>query len=166
MKQFLVFSDTHGDIFAMREIINAYPHIDNIIHLGDYCRDTRIIKNEFPHLNIISVMGNCDFSVDVPEEIIHEVEGKRIFITHGHYLSVKSGTTRLEKKAEKDNLDVVLFGHTHIPLIKMVSSTLILNPGSLGCPRSDSGSTYAILKVGKDKVDAVLHRLSSINMKL
>lgn len=165
MKRFLVVSDTHGDIIGMRGVINTHPHINTIIHLGDYCKDTRIIKSEFPQLNIISVMGNCDFTPDMPEEIIYEVEGKKIFITHGHYLNVKNGTSRLEKKAKEEKLDVVLFGHTHIPLIKKVSSTLILNPGSLGFPRSVAGRTYAILKVGKDKVDANLYTLSSIEMK-
>ena len=89
MRQFLIVSDTHGDLIGMRGTIKAHPDIDTIIHLGDFCKDARIIKNEYPHINIISVMGNCDFYADMPEEIIFEIEGKRIFITHGHYFNVK-----------------------------------------------------------------------------
>jgi len=44
--------------------------------------------------------------------------------------------------------DVILLGHTHYPMVKECGGKLIINPGSVGQPRSRSGAAeYAILDV-------------------
>ncbi len=154
MKLFLILSDTHGDLFEAKKMIDRYPQLDAMIHLGDYYKDAVHLQNQFPKLECIMIPGNCDFVSDVPEERILEVEGKKIFLTHGHHYSVKSGTGRLEAKGLKEGYDALLYGHTHIPLIKYTTSSLILNPGSLGYPRGLSGPTYALLEISKGTIEA------------
>jgi len=154
MKRFLILSDTHGDLYSIRAVINRHSEIQSIIHLGDYCKDASIIKSDYPELNIVTVAGNCDFVLGVPDDQVLEVEGKRIYITHGHSFGVKNGTSRLEKKAVIEKFDAVLFGHTHEPLLKRVSSIFLLNPGSLGYPRNGSKPSYAIMEVGENILDA------------
>lgn len=154
MKLFLILSDTHGDLFEAKKILNQYPQIDGMIHLGDYYKDAVQLQNQFPNLECIMVPGNCDFVSNVPEEKVLEIEGQKIFLSHGHYYGVKNGTGRLESKALKEGYHALLFGHTHIPLLKYTSSSLILNPGSLGYPRGHSGSTYALLEISKGKIEA------------
>lgn len=154
MKLYLVISDTHGDFFTAQRIIAQYSQIDGVIHLGDYLKDALILKKYFPQYEHILVPGNCDYASDFPAEKVLEAEGKKVWLTHGHNYSVKSGTGRLESKAIREGYDAVLFGHTHIPCLKRVSTLLLLNPGSLSQPRGLSGPTYALLEVSKGDIQA------------
>lgn len=153
MKLYLIISDTHGDIRLARKVIEQYPQIDGLIHLGDFYKDAYIIKSKYPELNIFIVPGNCDFYNDIPSDIVLEIEGKRILLTHGHRYNVKSGIDRLERKALQDDIDVVLFGHTHCPLYDYRSNITFVNPGSIGFPRGFSTPTYAILEVSKNGLE-------------
>lgn len=154
MKLFLIMSDTHGDLSKAKEVLGHYPQIDALIHLGDYFRDAAILQSQFQVPEFIQIPGNCDYVFDVPGDRVIEAEGKRIFLTHGHRYDVKSGILRLDAKATKDKYDIVLFGHTHIPLLKNTASTLFLNPGSIAYPRGLSGPTYALLEISRGRAEA------------
>jgi putative phosphoesterase len=149
MKLYIVISDTHGDILPAKKIIEQYPQNDGFIHLGDFYKDAYIIKSHYPDLNVITVPGNCDFTYDIPTDLVLEIEGKRILLTHGHRYNVKNGIDRLEK-----NIDVVLFGHTHSPLHDYRSNITFVNPGSMGFPRGFSSPTYALLEISKNGLEA------------
>lgn len=154
MKVYLVISDTHGDIFTVRKILEQYPQIDGLIHLGDYYKDAEILKKtQLSGLDFIMVPGNCDIVFNVPSEKILEVEGKRILLTHGHNYDVKNGIGRLERKALKENINAVLFGHTHTPLQDLRSGIVFLNPGSISYPRGSSDSTYGLLEVSEKRIE-------------
>ena len=53
-------------------------------------------------------------------------------------------------KAEQDQLDAFLFGHTHKPLIDRRGRTLFLNPGSVG---KGLRPTYAVLTAENGRID-------------
>ncbi|MGI6084357.1 MAG: metallophosphoesterase [Acetivibrionales bacterium] len=154
MKLYLVISDTHGELRHAKKMIEQYPQINGLIHLGDFYKDAYIIKAKYPELKIFTVPGNCDFYNDLPTDIILEIEGKRILITHGHRYGVKNGIERLERKALQEGIDVVLFGHTHCPLQEYRSDILFVNPGSIGFPRSFSAPTYALLEISRGGLEA------------
>ncbi len=154
MKLFLVISDTHGDIFTAKDLIKMYPQINGIIHLGDFYKDAVILKTRFPDIEYFMVPGNCDFVFDTPTDVVIEVEGKRILITHGHRYDVKSSIGRLEAKAVTERVDAVLFGHTHIPYIEVRSQILFVNPGSLSHSRGSGAKTYVLLEVSSKGIEA------------
>lgn len=155
MKLFIVISDSHGNMGSLKRIISQYPHIPSIIHLGDYYRDAVALKQMYPDKEYYMVPGNCDYLVsNASAELILEVEGLRVLLTHGNRYSVKSGLQRLRAKALQDRLDVVLFGHTHIPVIDKTGGCLLVNPGSAGYPRIAGPSTYALLEIGNGMAEA------------
>jgi len=154
MKIFLVISDTHGDVFTALKVINAYPQINGIIHLGDYYKDAGRLIDQFPDLEFHVVPGNCDFVFDKPADILLDIEGKKLLLTHGHRYDVKNGLERLENKAKRENVDAVLFGHTHTPYIGYRSNTLFVNPGSLYYSRGSGAKTYALLEVSSIGIEA------------
>jgi len=155
MKLFIVISDSHGNMGSLKRIISQYPHIPFIIHLGDYYRDAVALKQLYPDKEYYMVPGNCDYLVsNASAELILEVEGLRVLLTHGNRYSVKSGLQRLRAKALQDRLDVVLFGHTHIPVIDKTGGCLLVNPGSAGYPRIAGPSTYALLEIGNGMAEA------------
>jgi len=155
MKLFLVISDSHGDIGCLKRIIDQYPFIGSIIHLGDYCRDAVRLQNLYPDKEYYMVPGNCDFSVfGLSSEITLEVEGLKVLVTHGNRYGVKNGLGGLISHAERKKYDVVLFGHTHVPLVRRTGRLLMVNPGSAGHPRGGINPTYALLEIGNGMAEA------------
>ena len=149
----LVLSDTHGDTNKAEEAIRNNSEINLIIHLGDYFRDAQKLSTLFPQIPMEYIYGNSDFMIeDVPAEKMLEVDGKRIFITHGHRYSVKWDYDKLYKKAEEMNADLLLFGHTHIPELIEKGNYCVLNPGSTSDPRDDSNESYAIIEIDNGRV--------------
>ncbi len=151
----LVMSDTHGYIANARRAIEKNPEVEIIIHLGDYCRDVADLEQLYPNKRFEYVYGNSDFGVgEIESEKTLELEGRRIFLTHGHKYSVKWDISRIIAKAEMENAQIALYGHTHIALVEQVCDCMILNPGSISESRSDLSESYAILNITPEKIDA------------
>lgn len=149
----LVLSDTHGDTNKAEEAIRFNKDVNLIIHLGDYFRDAQKLSNLFPGIPLEYIYGNSDFMIDdVPAEKMLDVDGKKIFLTHGHRYSVKWDYDKLFKKAEELHADVLLFGHTHIPDIVKKDTYYVLNPGSTSDPRDDYDESYAIIEIDNGKI--------------
>ncbi|SKA79748.1 hypothetical protein SAMN05428976_1043 [Clostridium sp. USBA 49] len=155
--QIAVISDTHRNTYELKKLKNIVKNIDIIIHLGDNVDDVNILKDGF-NGKIINVRGNCDFVTSVPVEILEEIEGKKIFITHGHKYNVKYGLTNLKYRAEELEADIVLFGHTHESLVEYEKGIWFINPGSASLPR-DFCKSIAILTIENNKIDVNLKKL-------
>jgi putative phosphoesterase len=57
---------------------------------------------------------------------------------------------RWAKEVESVNSDVILVGHTHVPAIRSFGSRVVVNPGSLGQPKTGSPEArYAVWEDGK-----------------
>lgn len=142
----LVLSDTHKSINKAIKLIESIEKIDVIIHLGDYVLDAYNIKYIFPHIKMLIVSGNNDFSSNEKDSLCIELEGKKLFLTHGHLFSVKNRLLDLENKAKEQNADIVLFGHTHKSFNKIINNTLFLNPGS-ACAMFGNEASYGIIEI-------------------
>jgi len=127
----LVVSDSHGDIRNLEAVVRKHRDAEVIIHCGDGADEVDEIKLMFPERMVISVRGNCDFCSQNPNIETITLEGKKLFITHGHIYNVKSSLFNLSLAAKEAGADLVLFGHTHIPCDVYDDGLYILNPGSL-----------------------------------
>ena len=159
----LVLSDSHGRPDRIDEAIRRVRP-DGILFAGDGLRD--LTRLEIPEgCPLWAVSGNCDWlsspliiggNVFQPEtEELITVEGVRILLTHGHRYDVKSGPTRAIYRAMELEADVLVYGHTHIPVEYRVSPhdppvesgvqkpLTVFNPGSLG-DRDGSFGTVTI----------------------
>jgi len=153
-----VISDTHGSV---KECINTLLHINNIdkvIHLGDNTNDAVEIAS-ITQIETIFVKGNCDvYDHNTPEEMLIELNSKKILITHGHKYNVKSGLNNLYYRGKELGVDVVLFGHSHNPLIVDYDNIIFFNPGSTTLPRACSKKSIGIIEVG-EKIEAKLLKI-------
>lgn len=140
-----VISDSHGDIYSVKRALKHMGNVDMIVHLGDYCKDAEYVSKEMGR-NIIYVKGNCDYSANVECDKIINVENKRFLITHGHSYNVKSNYTSLRFKALQEEVDAVLFGHTHFAEVFENDNIIFVNPGSLSRPIGAS-KTYALITI-------------------
>ena len=123
----IVVSDSHGAKEKIDFIFNNFK-FDYFFHLGDGYNDLCSYLNLG---NVLAVRGNCDWGVDAKDEIVIELMGKRIMLTHGDNYGVKYTQTKLLEKAKELNIDIVMFGHTHCYFYEIIDGVTFLNPGAL-----------------------------------
>ena len=81
-------------------------------------------------------------------------EGRRVLMCHGHLYQVGMGLSHIKQKARDMGANIVLFGHTHVPVNMEENGILFLNPGSLTKPRGGSACSYALLEIENGKAAA------------
>lgn len=140
-----VFSDSHGEIELFEKAVKELKDVSAIVHLGDCASDAfEMIRRTGK--GIITVNGNCDFLAREPVSRSFEIEGKRVYLTHGHKEHVKTGLMRLFYRAEEEKADLVLYGHTHIQRIDEIENIIFLNPGAL------KDGKYAVVEIGDNGI--------------
>lgn len=145
MKRLLILSDSHGDTDRCINIINKFDgKIDAVIHAGDCVRDAEDLSYIYPNLPMYYVRGNNDIFTTAQGDLIIDIGGVRIFVTHGHDYRVKYELryTTLAQKAQSVGAKLCIFGHTHMPYTDFVGEMTVLNPGSVRF-----GGTYAIAEI-------------------
>jgi len=148
----VVISDTHGYVENCIKAINSINGIDLVIHLGDYTKDAEAIKKALK-ITTINVKGNCDiYDLETPDDNIIEIEGKKIFLTHGDLYRVKQGLNSIYYKAKELNADVALFGHSHISTLIEYDGILFLNPGSPTLPRAGASKSIGLLYIDQNNL--------------
>lgn len=126
----LVFSDSHGSKYCIREALFTHPEADTVIHLGDGERDFLGMEDLLEGKKLVQVCGNCDYASMLPVNEIITAGGVKIFCTHGFAEHVKFGPQELYAKALAVNARIALYGHTHNSVTEYVDGLYVMNPGS------------------------------------
>jgi len=163
MKLFIA-SDIHGSSYYCKQMIDAFEreNADKMLLLGDILYHGP--RNDLPReynpktvidmLNrykdkILCVRGNCDTEVDqmvlsfpvlADYCVIFDGE-KSIYATHGHVYN-------LDNLPPLSEGDILLHGHTHIPVCIKKDGYTYMNPGSVSIPKEDSEHGYMIYENG------------------
>lgn len=145
-----VLSDTHRYESAIKKAVDMCKDADKIIHLGDNVSDLEVIK-AYTDKEIISVRGNCDSEISVPSEKVIDLEGTKIFLTHGHNYGVKTSILRLKYRAEELGVSIALYGHSHIPFISKENGVWLINPGSVSLSKTKD-NTMAFIEINKENI--------------
>ena len=161
MERILVFSDTHGQTTKVKKIISSIPDVTGVIHLGDVLRDVYALEKEFEKIPFYYVAGNNDYFSDLPREMIVKLGKYKALVTHGHAYYVNMGYDHLVREARKRKVDMVIYGHTHRPVITEENGIKVLNPGSLTYPRQEGRKyTYIIMEIDENgEIECTLHQL-------
>ncbi len=129
----LVLSDSHAARSYMRRCVEEVKP-DALVHLGDYFSDAEALAEEYPHIPLYAVPGNCDRGrgwIPEPEIKLQTIFGVRFLLTHGHLHHVKSDLYSLMADARARKVAAVLFGHTHEAYCSREADDLwVLNPGA------------------------------------
>lgn len=139
----LVVSDTHGDFYSFKKAVEEQKSADVIIHCGDSRDELDEMKMYYPNKAFITVKGNCDLGSTLPLVEERVIEGKKIFVTHGHAYNVKFTLYNLCCAAREAKADIVIYGHTHNALAEYDDGLYILNPGSL----NGYNASYAFIDI-------------------
>ncbi|MDN6161893.1 MAG: metallophosphoesterase [Atopostipes sp.] len=138
----LIVSDNHGNLDSLEELIDIYQDdVDLWLHCGD-----SELKAENPIWDTFAtVKGNTDFDYSLASHQEKEFGGEKILIVHGHQQRVDFTLDKLNNLAEKENADIVFYGHTHIAKVDKVGNRYFINPGSIIEPRGELQlGSYAI----------------------
>lgn len=161
MKLFFL-SDIHGSLTYAQAGLEAFEREQaaQLILLGDVMyhgprnalpdgynpSEVANLLNTYSN-NITAVRGNCDSEVDqmllnfpIMSDSSTILTGKRrIFVTHGHIYHEDHHPALTAG-------DVLIHGHTHIPMAKKKDDLFILNPGSIAIPKENHPHTYGVLE--------------------
>ena len=149
----LVFSDSHRSLSGMYAAIDRYQP-QQVIHLGDMIDDAEKVAKHYPKLPFCMVPGNCDgWFTTAPLKKQITLEGKSILLSHGHRWGVKSGYGGAIADAQAVGADILLFGHTHVPLCQQLEDGLwMMNPGS-------AHSSFGLIELENGKIDCSVLQL-------
>lgn len=142
----MVVSDTHGEFDKFNKAVLAQQSAQIVIHLGDQNGELEDVRSLYPDKCFIGVRGNCDLGSKLPDSEELNLEGTKIYMTHGHLHNVKLGFGEISAAARKRDANIVLFGHTHCPFCEYITGLHMLNPGSLRM--TDTYATIDILENG------------------
>lgn len=147
-----IISDTHGSLPALRKAVGAAPPVEFWIHCGDYSFDGNRLEN-MTGLTVCSVAGNCDVMrgpVTAKPDQFLELEGYRVWVTHGHlYMNETRSIREMSWWGKRLEQDIVIFGHTHVPVFERQGAVWLINPGSPSRPREGSAAGFAVLTLQK-----------------
>jgi putative phosphoesterase len=140
-----VISDTHG--LLRPEVFEVFAAVDHILHGGDVGRP-EILDRLGTIAPVTAVYGNTDgweLRGRLPEVATVELDGFTIVVTHGHQL----GSPTPEKlQAEFPAAEIIVYGHTHRPLLTLVDVVVtVMNPGGAGPRRFDLPASVGILEL-------------------
>lgn len=156
----LIVSDSHGARENLEEAVRQTMP-DCVYHMGDHIGDADDLRRVFPQIPIYAVCGNCDRLTPGPLLVLDELGGVRLMGCHGHQYGVKSGLTRLRYAAMEQNVQLCLYGHTHVPFCEAVGGITFLNPGAC----SGAVPTYAVVEAEHGALHCRLHRLNANKSK-
>ncbi len=127
----VIMSDSHGAVGTLLDIIERHrDNTDLFIFLGDVDNDFDEVLMAYPDIKYKRVAGNNDrYSSHMTSDLIN-LNGKKIFFTHGHIFHVKHGNEEIIEYCRKIDADICLYGHTHKQFTNYDNGLYIMNPGT------------------------------------
>lgn len=164
-----VVSDTHfqsveaGLAWMQAMRVHEFSKVDLILHAGDLVAPG--ILDLFVETPLLAVRGNCDpFHPELPQKRILTRSGFRIGMLHGYGAGDGVLSTALQEFSS-ENLDVLVFGHTHQPFCEKVDGVLCLNPGSPTDRRFAPFHSVALLELGAEATGRIVNLDASESMR-
>ena len=142
----LIVSDTHKCNGNFYQVLGEQKP-DLVIHCGDAegSEDELEAAADCP---VRIVLGNNDFFSHLPRELTLDIGSYKVWVVHGHNYYVSMGNERLKREASDRGFDIVLYGHTHRPVVDAEGDVIAVNPGSLSYPRQEGHRpSYAIMEL-------------------
>jgi putative phosphoesterase len=161
----LIIADTHVPKRARDlpdRVWAAVDEADVVLHAGDWVHEDLLDRLEQRARQLVAVWGNNDHGVlreRLDEEATVEIEGVRIGVVH------ETGPSKGREErcsARYPDLDVLVFGHSHIPWDTTTATGLrLLNPGSPTDRRRQPACTYLTAVAADGELrDVRLHALA------
>ncbi len=158
-----LLSDTHFEdrLFGLPEkLASLWAGVGLILHAGDV--GELGVLDLLSHIApVVAVHGNDEpehVKQELPYQQLISIHGSRVLLWHSHYpdpkeeMANRSGTwgpkmERIATTGRQMKANLIVYGHTHIPIVHRYGDILLVNPGALA-----AGSYFtrqAIASVGR-----------------
>ena len=157
----MVASDIHGSAYYCERMLDAFARegADKLLLLGDilYHGPRNDLPKDYAPKKVIEMLnaikekllcvrGNCDTEVDqmvldfpvLADYAILYVGNRLVYATHGHNYNE-------QKLPPLQKGDILLHGHTHVPVCREHENYVYMNPGSVSIPKENSEHGYLLL---------------------
>lgn len=159
--KYMFASDIHGSAYYCRKTLEVFAAsgAKRLILLGDILyhgprndlpkeyapKEVMAMLNEQKD-KIYAVRGNCDAEVDqmvlefpiLADYALLELNGKTFYATHGHVYHE-------DALPPMQPGDILIHGHTHLPVAEPMGDCFLLNPGSTSLPKGGNPCSYGML---------------------
>ena len=132
----LCVSDSHRTPHLIKQVTAMHRNADCLVFCGDGVNDLDHVTDF--NGAVCAVEGNCDtfYTINSYDRFrTFDADGLRVGVTHGDQIGVKLGDGYAFKFAVENKLDILIYGHTHVPLERTVPHgegyVYLFNPGSL-----------------------------------
>lgn len=145
-----IVSDTHMPGHAKplpKKLKTGIRDVDLIVHAGDW--QTPEVLEQFQEIAPTEgVTGNVDsaeMNRMLKPKLLLELKGFRIGIVHGHMGKGRTTPERARNAFADEEVDLIIFGHSHIPFNEVVDGVRLFNPGSPTDKRRQPRFSYGVL---------------------
>ncbi len=132
-----------------KDVLNVIGNIDRAalrIASGKKVRDRQLeMATEMLSKDDLEWLGS------LPDDLRLDICGRTVLVTHAspgqeaEKLTPCTPENRLRHLAGESRADVIVTGHSHLPMVRECSGTMFVNPGSVGRPRDGPEASYALL---------------------
>lgn len=145
-----VVADTHS-LDIPRQMLNDFKKVDMIIHAGDFCtiKELEVFQKITKVKAVVGNMDDADLRDVLPQRQIFKCEEFMIGLVHS-YGPPKDTLNNAIREFRSSKVDIVIFGHSHIPCNETINKVLYFNPGSPNDQILAPYCSYGIIDI-KDK---------------
>ena len=153
-----IMADTHDNLPMTKKAVELFNDrkVDYMIHAGDFTSPFTLKLFSELKCRYAGVFGNNDGDKLLLQErsggsiknqpLMLTLDGKKIVVVHEHHT--------VNALADSGHFDVVIYGHTHEPLVKKVNTSLLINPGEV-CGWLYGKPTAALLDLNKMEAEII-----------
>ncbi|MBI1967953.1 MAG: metallophosphoesterase family protein [Gemmatimonadetes bacterium] len=140
-----VIADTHG--LLRPEVFDVFKEVDHILHAGDVGK-WAVVADLEALARVTAVYGNLDdveLRQKLPQVAALQLDGFDIVVTHGDQFG---SPTPAALHAAFPAAEIIVYGHTHRPLLELVDRTVtVMNPGGAGPRRFGLAPSVGIMEL-------------------
>lgn len=153
-----IIADTHDNLPPTKKAVELFNsrNIDYMIHAGDFTSPFTVKLFKDLRCKYVGIFGNNDGDRLLLQErsegkiqnapLILTLNERKVIVIHEHHI--------VNALADSGHFDLVIYGHTHEPLIKKVKDTLLINPGEV-CGWLYGKSTAALVDLNRMEAEIV-----------
>ncbi len=158
-----VVSDTHIPRQAQQlpeELLKRLGEVDFIIHAGDF-EDINTLQELRSINRVVAVSGNMDSKKvkdQLPKREVLNVDHYKIGIIHG-WGDPHTLPRRVLEEFKSDNVNCVIFGHSHQVYNESIDDVLMFNPGSPTDTMYAHFKSFGVLETSPEGIKGEIVRL-------
>jgi hypothetical protein len=167
-KTVVVMADTHVRVIdeLPSELRSAVNHADMVIHLGDFT-SPELLKELQKSVNFHGIFGNHDgkaIHAELKRSDDVVIGGRKLGLIHG-FINPLGSRLRMRNWFKDLNVDAILYGHSHVPVIERHKGMIFFNPGSVAGKFPAAFPSFGLMHIN-GSVNCEVIRLSPIKNAL